>query len=171
MGGCPTMIRSAPLVAALPIQQQVSDRNLATSAARVPRNSLMPLQHRPVMSSIMRRQTFRLGNRSPRPSCAIVADHAGTDVVGQRLLSEGTPQDRCWPTPAGLSLTTKRPFAILDASYGLCIRSAGPFSVRTLLSRTTRRRTPPPTPAAVIHRPLCRPPPPREATPLATGAP
>jgi hypothetical protein len=46
-------------------------------------------------------------------------------------------EDVCfWPVPAGISVTTKRPFAILDGSYGLCIRSARRASVWTCCPRS-----------------------------------
>jgi hypothetical protein len=67
----------------------------------------------------MRRSTFRLSNMSPRAVRAAGADHARTDIVGQRLLSEGTPKEVSWPVPAGLYTSTKRPFAIPDRPYGL----------------------------------------------------
>jgi hypothetical protein len=41
-----------------------------------------------------------------------------------------------WPVPTGLSVTTKRPFAILDGSRGFCIRSARRASVWTCCPRS-----------------------------------
>lgn len=42
--------------------------------------------------------------------------------------------DCFWPTPAGFTTTTKRSFAIPNGPYGLYIRSAGPFSIRTIFT-------------------------------------
>ena len=57
------------------------------------------------------------------------------DLSNKRTCASTTPSPSAsGPTPACQPTTTKQPFVILDGTYRLCIRSAGPSPDRTLVT-------------------------------------
>ncbi len=55
------------------------------------------------------------------------------DDARERRLSALYRYDRIWPVSAGLYVTTKRSFAIMDGSYGFRVRSI-PYGLYSLPS-------------------------------------